>query len=72
MIPSCSSAFKIVILTRQLVYMAIRKDKKTQQSSKIADDKNVDYSKDPFFIKKNAKAAAVLKKHGIPAHWLKK
>jgi hypothetical protein len=61
MIPSCSSAFKIVILTRQLVYMAIRKDKKTQQSSKIADDKNVDYSKDPFFIKKTPRQPPFLK-----------
>jgi hypothetical protein len=41
--------------------MAIRKDKKTQQSSKIADDKNVDYSKDPFFIKKTPRQPPFLK-----------
>jgi len=53
--------------------MAIKNNKKADKISKVAIDRNVvDYSKDPFFIKKNKRAADVLRKHGIPEHFSKK
>jgi len=32
----------------------------------------IDYSKDPFFVKKNKKAAETIRKYGIPDSLLKR
>ena len=47
--------------------MSNKHHKKYEKVSRIDTDKKmVDYSKDPFFVKKNKKAAETIRKYGIP------
>lgn len=52
---------------------AINNDKKGPKKGKQpVNTSTTDYSQDPFFVKKNERAAEVIKKYGIPKHLLKK
>jgi len=47
--------------------MSNRNHKKEGKVPRVTTDKDMmDYSKDPFFIKKNKKAAETIRKYGIP------
>ncbi|MDO6435352.1 hypothetical protein Q4E93_32350 [Flavitalea sp. BT771] len=50
--------------------MSNKSPKKAGKVSKGATD-TIDYSKDPFFVKKNKKAAETIRKYGIPDSLLK-
>jgi hypothetical protein len=53
--------------------MAIKNNRKSHKAPKSTIGKSaIDYSKDPFFIKKNERASEVIKKYGIPEHLVKK
>ena len=47
--------------------MSNRNHKKGAKASRAVIDKDMmDYSKDPFFVNKNKKAAETIRKYGIP------